>query len=75
VILEGNADPANAWAGEAGRLDKGMADRFPDAAAVVASQDARLGLGATADEVTDTYLALAERLDRAPASLPGASSR
>lgn len=69
MILEGNVDPANVWAGEAERWGKGMADRFPDAAAVAAS--AGLGLGATADEVTRTYLALADRLDRKPAPVPG----
>ncbi|WNV85656.1 alpha/beta hydrolase [Umezawaea sp. Da 62-37] len=48
-----------------------MADRFPDAAKVAAAENGALGLGATADEVTKTYLALADRLDRTPAVFPG----
>ena len=71
VILEGNVDPTHVWAGEAQSWGKGMAERFPDAAAVAAAQDATLGLGATAGEVTKTYLALADRLDRRPAPVPG----
>lgn len=68
VVLEGNVDPGNVWAGEAARWGKGMADRFPDAAKVAAAQGV---LGRTPDEVTDAYLALAERLDREPAPVPG----
>ncbi|MFJ1758891.1 alpha/beta fold hydrolase [Amycolatopsis sp. NPDC088138] len=71
MILEGNVDPAHVWAGEAASWGKGMAERFPDAAAVAAAQNATLGLGATADEVTRTYLALADRLDHRPAPVPG----
>ena len=52
-----------------------MADRFPDAAAVAAAQHAALGLGATVEEVTKNYLALADRLDRTPAPVPGTASR
>jgi pimeloyl-ACP methyl ester carboxylesterase len=50
-----------------------MADRFPDAARVAAAQDATLGLGGTVEEVTRSYLALADRLDREPAPVPGTS--
>ena len=71
MILEGNVDPTHVWAGEAESWGKGMAERFPDAAAVAAGQHATLGLGATAGEVTRTYLALADRLDRRPAAVPG----
>ncbi|MFG1647317.1 alpha/beta fold hydrolase [Amycolatopsis sp. NPDC049252] len=71
MILEGNVDPTHVWAGEAESWSKGMAERFPDAAAVAAGQNAALGLGATADEVTRTYLALAGRLDHRPAPVPG----
>ncbi|MCR6482847.1 alpha/beta hydrolase [Amycolatopsis sp. OK19-0408] len=71
VILEGNVDPAHVWAGDAQSWGKGMADRFPDAAAVAAAQNATLGLGATPEAVTRTYLALADRLDRRPAPVPG----
>ncbi|GAB3466717.1 alpha/beta hydrolase [Actinophytocola sediminis] len=73
MILEGNVDPTEVWAGEARRWGKGMAERFPDAAAVAAAQHATLGLGGTVEEVTATYLALAERLDRQPAPVPGTS--
>jgi hypothetical protein len=51
--------------------NQGMNDRFPDAARVAAADDAALGLGGTAGEVTDTFLALADRLDRKPAMMPG----
>ena len=71
VILEGNVDPAHVWAGEAESWGKGMAERFPDAAAVAAAQNGALGLGATPAEVTRAYLALADRLDRRPAPVPG----
>jgi hypothetical protein len=71
VILEGNVNPAHVWAGEAESWGKGMAEHFPDAAAVAAGQNAALGLGATADAVTRTYLALADRLDHRPAPVPG----
>ncbi|WP_290057180.1 alpha/beta fold hydrolase [Amycolatopsis solani] len=71
VVLEGNVDPAHVWAGEAESWGKGMAERFPDAAAVAAAQNGVLGLGATPAEVTRTYLALADRLDRTPAPVPG----
>ncbi|WP_250557840.1 alpha/beta fold hydrolase [Pseudonocardia lacus] len=70
VVLEGNVDPTEVWAGSAAGWGKGMAERFPDAAAV-AAQDAALGLGDNVDEVTRTYLALADRLDRTPAPVPG----
>jgi hypothetical protein len=71
MILEGNVDPTKVWAGEAAGWGKSMAERFPDAAAVAAAQNSTLGLGGTVDEVTHTYLALADRLDRQPAPVPG----
>ncbi|OZM78951.1 alpha/beta fold hydrolase [Pseudonocardia sp. MH-G8] len=71
MILEGNVDPTEVWSGEAQGWGKSMAERFPDAAAVAAAQNGALGLGDTVDEVTRTYLALADRLDRKPAPVPG----
>ncbi len=71
VVLEGNVDPTKVWAQSPGLWGKGMAERFPDAAKVAAGENAALGLGATADEVTATYLALTDRLDRTPAPLAG----
>ena len=72
MILEGNIDATNAWADEvADRWGKGMADRFPDAAAVAAAQDGTLGLGDSVKQVTQSYLALADRLDRKPVPVPG----
>ncbi|MDR7275520.1 alpha/beta hydrolase [Catenuloplanes atrovinosus] len=71
MVLEGNIDPTKVWSGEVQGWGKGMADRFPDAAAVAAAQNGPLGLGGTVDEVTRTYLALADRLDRTPAPVPG----
>jgi pimeloyl-ACP methyl ester carboxylesterase len=72
MILEGNIDPTKAWAEEvADKWGKGMADRFPDAAAVAAAQDGTLGLGNSVRQVTQSYLTLAERLDRKPVPVPG----
>ncbi|MFI6341430.1 alpha/beta hydrolase [Streptomyces sp. NPDC050535] len=72
MILEGNVDPTKAWADEvADTWGKGMADRFPDAAAVAAAQDSTLALGDSVEQVTRTYLTLADRLDRKPVAVPG----
>ncbi len=74
MVLEGNVDPTKVWEDEvADTWGKGMADRFPDAAAVAAAQNSTLRLGSSVRQVTRTYLALADRLDREPAALPGAS--
>jgi pimeloyl-ACP methyl ester carboxylesterase len=74
MILEGNVDPDKVWSDEvADTWGKGMADRFPDAARVAAAQNGTLGLGSTVAQVTDSYLALADRLDRKPAAVPGGS--
>jgi pimeloyl-ACP methyl ester carboxylesterase len=72
MVLEGNVDPSKAWAKMLNNWNQGMNDRFPDAARVAAANDAGLGLGDTVDEVTDTFLKLADRLDRKPAAVPGA---
>ncbi|MGW7097518.1 alpha/beta hydrolase [Streptomyces sp. NPDC054874] len=73
MVLEGNVDPTKVWADQvADTWGKGMADRFPDAARVAAAQADTLGLGTNVAQVTRTYLALADRLDRTPAALPGA---
>ncbi|MDI5978195.1 alpha/beta hydrolase [Amycolatopsis magusensis] len=71
VVLEGNVDPTKVWAHAKDNWGKAMSDRFPDAARVAAAQHATLGLGGTVDEVTRKYLALADRLDRTPAPVPG----
>lgn len=74
MILEGNVDPTKVWANKvADTWGKGMADRFPDAARVAAAQDSTLNLGTNVAQVTHTYLILADRLDRTPAAIPGAS--
>ncbi|GAA1628549.1 alpha/beta hydrolase [Nonomuraea maheshkhaliensis] len=72
MVLEGNVDPNKAWAKMLNTWNQGMNDRFPDAARVAAANDAGLGLGDTLKEVTDSFLALADRLDRRPATVPGA---
>jgi pimeloyl-ACP methyl ester carboxylesterase len=72
VILEGNVDPTKVWAKAAASWGKGMSERFPDAAAIAAAQDGVLGLGGTVEEVTRNYVELADRLDRTPATIPGA---
>ncbi|MEU4362924.1 alpha/beta fold hydrolase [Promicromonospora sp. NPDC023987] len=71
VVLEGNVDPTKVWANAKDNWGKAMSERFPDAAKVAAAQHATLGLGDTVDEVTQNYLALADRLDRTPAPVPG----
>ncbi|MEU4445188.1 alpha/beta hydrolase [Actinosynnema sp. NPDC050801] len=73
VVLEGNVDPTKVWANATDNWGKAMSERFPDAARVAAAQHATLGLGGTVDEVTRKYLALADRLDRTPAPVPGTS--
>ncbi|MFD7818691.1 alpha/beta hydrolase [Streptomyces sp. NPDC059785] len=74
MILEGNVNATKVWADEvADTWGKGMADRFPDAARVAAAQADTLGLGDTVEDVTETYLKLADGLDREPAPLPGTS--
>ncbi|MBX7554937.1 alpha/beta hydrolase [Streptomyces sp. NPDC004232] len=74
MILEGNVDPTKVWANQvADTWGKGMADRFPDAARVAAAQNSTLQLGTNVAQVTHTYLTLADRLDRTPAAIPGAS--
>jgi pimeloyl-ACP methyl ester carboxylesterase len=71
MVLEGNVDPNDVWRGETGLWNQGMNDRFPDAARVAAADNATLGLGRTSAQVTSTFLALATRLDRKPAAIPG----
>jgi pimeloyl-ACP methyl ester carboxylesterase len=74
MVLEGNVDPSAIWQGETELWNQGMNDRFPDAAQVAAADDADLGLGATTTQVTSTYLALASRLDKTPAAVPGTNA-
>ncbi|RBQ20500.1 alpha/beta hydrolase [Spongiactinospora rosea] len=71
MVLEGNVDPAKVWAKMLNTWNQGMKDRFPDAARVAAANHAELGLGDTAGEVTDAFVALTARLDRKPATVPG----
>lgn len=71
VVLEGNVDPTKVWANATDNWGKAMSERFPDAARFAAARHATLGLGGTVEEVTRKYLALADRLDRAPAPVPG----
>ncbi|MFD2418216.1 alpha/beta hydrolase [Amycolatopsis pigmentata] len=73
MILEGNVDATKVWSGVVNGWGKGMSERFPDAAAVAAAQNDTLGFGRTVPEVTAKYLALADRLDRQPAQVPGMS--
>jgi pimeloyl-ACP methyl ester carboxylesterase len=71
MVLEGDVDPNKVWAQQLKLWGQGMDDRFPDAARVAAADDADLGLGRTVAQVTKTYLALADHLDRTPAPVPG----
>ncbi|MEV5409056.1 alpha/beta hydrolase [Thermopolyspora sp. NPDC052614] len=71
MVLEGNVDPTKVWAGMLNTWNQGMDERFPDAARVAAENHATLGLGRTVGKVTRSFLALADRLDREPAAVPG----
>jgi pimeloyl-ACP methyl ester carboxylesterase len=71
MVLEGNVDPGDVWSQDIQLWNQGMNDRFPDAARVAAADNAKLGLGSTAAQVTKTYLALADHLDQTPAAVPG----
>jgi pimeloyl-ACP methyl ester carboxylesterase len=71
MVLEGNVDPTKVWAGQSASWGKGMAGRFPDAARIAAAHNDSLGLGSDVAHVEKTYLALADRLDRKPAPVPG----
>jgi pimeloyl-ACP methyl ester carboxylesterase len=73
MVLEGNVDPNAVWQQQISMWNQGMNDRFPDAARVAAADNADLGLGSTIPAVTQTYLALTDRLDRTPAAVPGTS--
>jgi pimeloyl-ACP methyl ester carboxylesterase len=74
MILEGDVDPNIVWSQQLKLWNKGMNQRFPDAAKVAAAANASLGLGSTAAQVTRTYIALARHLDTDPAAVPGASA-
>ncbi|MFI5958070.1 alpha/beta hydrolase [Cryptosporangium sp. NPDC051539] len=69
VVLEGNVDPTKGWSGQIALWGQGMNDRFADAAKVAITRKA--GFGSTVPEVTKSYLALVDRLDREPAPVPG----
>ncbi|HWC79653.1 MAG TPA: alpha/beta hydrolase [Pseudonocardiaceae bacterium] len=71
MVLEGNVDPNTVWAPQIQLWNRGMNARFPDAAKAAAADDADLGLGRTSAQVTANFLALAARLDRTPAAVPG----
>ncbi|WP_233582866.1 alpha/beta hydrolase [Corallococcus sp. CA053C] len=71
MVLEGNVDPASVWSGFTGMWSEGMDSRFPDAARYAATHDDRFHFGTTPEEVTAAYLALANRIDAAPAPIPG----
>ncbi|MEV4571531.1 alpha/beta hydrolase [Nonomuraea sp. NPDC049419] len=61
------------WArGWAANYAVGVEDRFPDFAAWVAARHAEYGLGADAAAVRETFLRLADELDRQPIPWPGA---
>ena len=71
IVLEGNVDPRKIWSGMLDTWNQGMNDRFPDAARIAAADHATLGLGRTAGKVTKTFIALADRLDAKPVTVPG----
>jgi pimeloyl-ACP methyl ester carboxylesterase len=68
VVLDSSDDPdpnrvARGWQAN---FAVGAEDRFPDFAAWAAARDGDYGLGATPAAVRDTYLRLADTLDRNP---------
>ncbi|WP_223634195.1 alpha/beta hydrolase [Corallococcus sp. EGB] len=71
MILEGNVDPTSVWSGFTRTWSDGMESRFPDAARYAAAHDDRFHFGTTPEAVTEAYLALANRIDATPASIPG----
>jgi pimeloyl-ACP methyl ester carboxylesterase len=71
MVLEGNVDPTKVWAKQSATWNKGMSVRFPDAARLAAAHNDTLGLGADVAKVKKGYIALADRLDRKPAPVPG----
>src|SRR6185437_8908817 len=71
MVLEGNVDPNAVWQQETKMWNQGMNDRFPDAAKI-AADNAGLGLGSTVAQVEATFIALASKLDKTPAMVPGA---
>ena len=73
MILEGAVDPDDVWQQQLRLWNQGMNDRFPDAARIAAADNAELGLGSTVEQVTSTYLALADSLDKTPIPIPGAN--
>ncbi|MFY0573216.1 hypothetical protein ACN28S_01570 [Cystobacter fuscus] len=75
MVLEGNVDPTSVWYGFARYWGVGMASRFPDAARLAAANNDTVHFGTSIEEVTATYLELANRLDATPASVPGTSAR
>ncbi|MFY0573232.1 alpha/beta hydrolase [Cystobacter fuscus] len=75
MVLESNVDPTSVWYGFARYWGVGMASRFPDAARLAAANNDTVHFGTSIEEVTATYLELANRLDATPASVPGTSAR
>ncbi len=72
MVLEGNVDPNAVWQQETEMWNQGMNARFPDAAKIAAADNAELGLGSTVTQVEATFIALASKLDKTPATVPGA---
>lgn len=72
MVLEGNVDPNAVWQQETEMWNQGMNDRFPDAAKIAAAGNASLRLGGTVAQVEATFIALADHLDKTPATVPGA---
>ncbi len=70
IVLDSAIDPALVWYQMWRTWGPAVAIRFPDAARYVAERDATFGFGATVEAVTDSYLALARRLDEAPVAVP-----
>ncbi|WP_409462520.1 alpha/beta hydrolase [Amycolatopsis sp. GA6-003] len=67
VVLDSVVGPGGVDVTTARRFGEGMQDRFPDFAKWAAVRNSSYGLGATPAEVTATFFALADKLDRHPA--------
>ncbi len=69
-VIDSNVDPGGIWQDQWRMWDPGAELRFTDFAKWAVAQDP--ALGATPDKVRTNFLALADRLDRAPVTHPKA---
>ncbi|MCZ4562843.1 alpha/beta hydrolase [Rhodococcus sp. IEGM 1401] len=66
IVLDSNIGDTHLDRDGLRRYAQGMEGAFPDFAEWVAAENDQYGLGATAEDVRDTYFRIAEKLDGAP---------